>query len=135
MLLPNALQKVLTPFACLFTKPTWQKAQVLLVGAVLTPRKRTVTAALRVLGLAQQRDFAKYTRVAGHRPPGVKPSYLVDLCGEPDTPWVTAQRLRYGWTVGVRYRRDAGATLGKEDQSQRHLPRRGKVEPQSFRQV
>jgi hypothetical protein len=36
---------------------------VLLVGAVLTPRKRTVTAALRVLGLAQQRDFAKYHQV------------------------------------------------------------------------
>ncbi len=63
LLLPNALQKVFTPFACLFTKPTWQKAQVLLVGAVLTPRKRTVTAALRVLGLAQQRDFAKYHQV------------------------------------------------------------------------
>jgi hypothetical protein len=61
--LPNALQKVFTPFACLFTKPTWQKAQVLLVGAVLTPRKRTVTAALRVLGLAQQRDFATYHQV------------------------------------------------------------------------
>jgi len=61
--LPNALQKVLTPFACLFTKPTWQKAQVLLVGAVLTPRKRTVTAALRVMGLAQQSDFAKYHQV------------------------------------------------------------------------
>jgi len=63
LLLPNALQKVFTPFACLFTKPTWQKAQVLLVGTVLTPRKRTVTAALRVLGLAQQRDFAKYHQV------------------------------------------------------------------------
>ncbi len=63
MLLPDALQKVLPPFACLFTKPTWQKAQVLLVGAVLTPRKRTVTAALRVMGLARQSDFAKYHQV------------------------------------------------------------------------
>lgn len=63
MLLPDALQKVLTPFACLFTRPTLRKAQVLLVGAVLTPRKRTVTAALRVMGLAQQSDFAKYHQV------------------------------------------------------------------------
>ncbi len=61
--LSDALQKVLTPFACLFTKPMWQKAQVLLVGAVLTPRKRTVTAALRVLGLARQSDFATYHQV------------------------------------------------------------------------
>ena len=63
MVLPDALQKVLTPFACLFTRPTLRKAQVLLVGAVLTPRKRTVTAALRVMGLAQQSDFAKYHQV------------------------------------------------------------------------
>jgi hypothetical protein len=63
LLLPDALQKVFTSFASLFTKPTWQKAQVLLVGAVLTPRKRTVTAALRVMGLAQQSDFAKYHQV------------------------------------------------------------------------
>lgn len=63
MLLPDALRKVLTPFACLFTRPTWQKAQVLLVGAVLTPRKRTVTAALRVMGLAQQGDYAKFHQV------------------------------------------------------------------------
>jgi hypothetical protein len=56
----EALEKVLTPFANLFTKPTWQKAQVLLVAALLTPRQRTVAAALRLLGLAQQRNFAKY---------------------------------------------------------------------------
>lgn len=61
--LPDTLRKVLAPFACLFTKPTWEKVQVLVVGAVLTPRKRTVTAALRVMGLAQQNDFAKYHQV------------------------------------------------------------------------
>ncbi|MDQ3460783.1 MAG: transposase [Deinococcota bacterium] len=61
--LPTALQKVLLPFACLFTRPTWCKVQVLLVGAVLAPGKRTVTAALRVMGLAQQSDFAKYHQV------------------------------------------------------------------------
>ncbi len=52
--MPEALEKVLTPFARLFTKATWQKAQLLLVGALLTPRQRTVAAALRVMGLAQQ---------------------------------------------------------------------------------
>ena len=60
LLLPNALQKVLLPFGCSFAKPPWQKAQMLVVGAVLTPRKRTVTAVLRVMGLAQRNDFASY---------------------------------------------------------------------------
>ena len=63
LLLPDALQKVLLPFPCLFTKPTWLKAQVLLVGAILAPRKRTVTVALRIMGLAQQSDFATYHQV------------------------------------------------------------------------
>ena len=30
------------------------------MGAILAPRKRTVTAALGVMGLAQRNDFAKY---------------------------------------------------------------------------
>lgn len=51
------------PFACLFTRPTWHKAQVLLVGVILAPRKRTVAASLRVMGLAQQSDFATYHQV------------------------------------------------------------------------
>jgi hypothetical protein len=63
MPLPPVILKVVTPFACLFTKPTWHKAIVLLVGTILTPRKRTITAALRVMGLANQRDFAKYHQV------------------------------------------------------------------------
>ena len=49
MLIP-AIVAVLLPFATLFTSPTWQKAQLLLVGAVLTPGQRTVAAALRVMG-------------------------------------------------------------------------------------
>ena len=65
--LPNALQQVLAqvlaPFTCLFTRPTWQKAQMLIVGTLLTPRKRTVTAALRVMGLARRNDFAKFHQV------------------------------------------------------------------------
>ncbi len=63
LLLPKALQKVLLPFACLFTRPSWQKAQLLVLGALLTPRKRTIAAALRVMGLAQRNDFAKFHQV------------------------------------------------------------------------
>ena len=44
--LPNAILAVLIPFATLFSTPTWRKAQVLLVGTILTPGQRTVAAAL-----------------------------------------------------------------------------------------
>ena len=61
--LPDAIVAVLLPFATLFTSPTWQKAQLLLVGAVLTPGQRTVTAALRVMGRSNHRDYARYHEV------------------------------------------------------------------------
>ena len=61
--LPNAIVPILVPFATLFTNPTWRKAQVLLVGAILTPGQRTVAAALRVMGRSDQRDYARYHEV------------------------------------------------------------------------
>jgi hypothetical protein len=41
------------PFEAAFTTPTWQHVLVLIVGAILTPGRRTVAAALRVVGLDQ----------------------------------------------------------------------------------
>ena len=63
LILPDAIVAVLLPFATLFTNPTWQKAQLLLVGAILTPGQRTVAAALRVMGHSNQRDYARYHEV------------------------------------------------------------------------
>ena len=37
--------------------------QDLLVGAILAPGKRTVTSALRVMGLSQERQFQNFHRV------------------------------------------------------------------------
>jgi hypothetical protein len=54
---------VLRAFAPLFSARVWSHAQVLLVGAILAPAQRTVTAALRVTGLAQGRQFHRYHRV------------------------------------------------------------------------
>ena len=61
--LPDAIVSLLIPFATLFTSPTWRKAQVLLVGAILTPGQRTVAAALRVMGLSDDQNYARYHEV------------------------------------------------------------------------
>jgi hypothetical protein len=61
--LPPAIMTVLVPFAPLFQAKTWQKVPVLLIGTILTPGKRTVTAALRVMGLQDDSQFAKYHQV------------------------------------------------------------------------
>jgi hypothetical protein len=61
--LPFELTSLIVGFASLFSKPVWRHAQVLLVGAILAPGKRTVTSALRVCGLSQERHFQTYHRV------------------------------------------------------------------------
>jgi DDE superfamily endonuclease len=61
--LPEAIIGVLAAFAPLFSERVWGHAQVLLLGAILTPGPRTVTAALRVMGLAMERHFTNYHRV------------------------------------------------------------------------
>lgn len=61
--LPPAIMAVLMPFAPLFQAKTWQKVPVLLIGTILTPGKRTVTAALRVMGLQDDGKFANYHQV------------------------------------------------------------------------
>lgn len=62
--LPPIVIDQIDPFApCFYGVTTWMKAQILLVGTVLTPGKRVVTEALRVMGLSQSRQFAQYHQV------------------------------------------------------------------------
>ena len=57
---PPILVSWLAVFRSCFTAPVWQHVQVLVAGAVLAPGKRTVTQALRVMGLAEQPGFGRY---------------------------------------------------------------------------
>jgi len=62
-LLPKEFLPLILTFAPLFSKPVWKTAVVLLVGAIATPGKRTVSAILRVMGLQHEPQFQKYHRV------------------------------------------------------------------------
>lgn len=61
--LPADITIFLAQFAPLFTPSVWYHAQILLIGAILTPGKRTVTAILSVMGLRQNPHFQNYQRV------------------------------------------------------------------------
>jgi hypothetical protein len=61
--LPVEMIVLLAPFAQLFSEPVWRRAQVLVVGAILVPGKRTVSSCLRVMGLAWDMHFTNYHRV------------------------------------------------------------------------
>ena len=64
--LPAGMIRVLAPFAPLFSERVFEHAQVLVAGAVLTLGKRTVSSALRAMGLDQQKTFHRYHRVLSH---------------------------------------------------------------------
>ena len=57
--LPDAIVPALGLFARLFTNPTWEKAQLLLGGAILATGQRTVAAALRVMGRSNADDYVR----------------------------------------------------------------------------
>jgi hypothetical protein len=61
--LPSQIIHVLQHFELLFNERVWEWAKILLVGAILAPGKRTVTACLRVMGLSQEHQFQAYHRV------------------------------------------------------------------------
>lgn len=60
---PRTILPLLAAFAPVFSRRVWRSAQVLVAGALLTPGKRTVAAALRVAGLGHARRFERYHRV------------------------------------------------------------------------
>ena len=61
--LPKAIIPVLRAFEPVFSERVWEWVKVLLVGAILAPGKRTVTAALRVMGLSDCQSFTQYHHV------------------------------------------------------------------------
>src|ERR1700676_5650248 len=60
---PPRLLAQLAGFADLFTRPTWSNVLMLLAGAILAPGRRTVTAALRILGRDRDPDFCTFHRI------------------------------------------------------------------------
>ncbi len=57
------LETWMEPFRQAFSTPTWHHVLVLITGAILSPGRRTVAAALRVTGLEQDPCFTNYHRV------------------------------------------------------------------------
>jgi hypothetical protein len=60
---PPVLVSLMEAFRGFFTAPVWDHVLILVAGMVLTPGKRTVSAALRIMGLSATSDFALYHHV------------------------------------------------------------------------
>ncbi len=63
MPLPPEMVVLLAAFAPLFSGRVWAHAQILAIGAILATGKRTVTSALRIMGLSHEDHFTNSHRV------------------------------------------------------------------------
>ena len=62
--LPLWMIAILSEFApAIYGISTWYKIEVLVAGAILARGQRTISAVLRVMGLSQERNYAKYHHV------------------------------------------------------------------------
>lgn len=59
----DSIISLIAVFAPLFSERVWVHAQILLVGAILAPGKRTVCSVLRVMGRSQEKHFTNFHRV------------------------------------------------------------------------
>ncbi len=77
---PEIIQ-LLAVFSVAFTAPTFTKVMVLIFGTILAPGRRTVTAALRMMGLGNDSSYSKYHRVLNrdHWSPWVVSRTLLSL--------------------------------------------------------
>src|SRR5918997_5389997 len=63
---PAVLEGWMRPFRCHFTEAVWRHVLVLVCGALLAPGRRTVAAALRVMGLGEAAGFPVHHRLLSH---------------------------------------------------------------------
>lgn len=61
--LPARFTELILAFGPLFVHRSWRHAQVPLIGAILTPGRRTVTSVLRIMGRAQERRLVNVHRL------------------------------------------------------------------------
>lgn len=125
--LPLSILATLAPFAPLFSRRVWAHVQILVAGSLLSPARRTVAAALRVLGLAHIKQFHRYHRVLSRAKwsslavSRILLGLLVAIFA-PDGPLVV------GVDETLERRR------GGQDRRQGHLSRPGPLEPLAFHQ-
>jgi hypothetical protein len=63
LFVPKAAEPLLSAFSVAFTRPTFQRVALLIVGAILSLRHRTVTAMLRAVGPLAKGHWSDFHRV------------------------------------------------------------------------
>ena len=59
--LPARFAGIILAFGPLFVQRSWRHAQTLLIGAILSPGRRTVASILHIMGCSGERHFVNFT--------------------------------------------------------------------------
>ena len=102
---PREFQAVLFSYVRQFRRRVFAHVQLLLLGAILAPGKRTVTAVLRIVGLGRAGGMAP-------APPGLEPGQVERPRRQPPATGPTRGPLSAGGSAGLRPGRNPGAPLG-----------------------
>ncbi len=110
--LPSKIMTVLERFSPVFSERIWDWAQVLVIGAILAPKKRTVSSVLRIMGLSGERQFQNYHRVlnrarwSGLQASGILLGLLVTVLVAANAPVIVAAdetlERRRGKRIGAK---------------------------------
>ena len=125
--LPESYSTLIAPFAPYFSKRIWKHTLVLLIGAILAPHQRTVTACLRVVGRHRDKHFQNYHRVLNR---AVWPSRALSRT----LLLVLIQAFAVLGDVIIGIDDTIERRWGAKIKGPRHLSRSGPFQPQSFRQ-
>jgi hypothetical protein len=63
---PDEFIVLIIQYAGMFSKPVFEHVKLMVSGAILAPRKRTVSSVLQIMGMRQEKNFHKYHRVLSH---------------------------------------------------------------------
>lgn len=108
---PIEFLRLIIPYKMLFSKSVFKLAVPLLTGAILATGKRTVTSALRIVGLGEERNFPKYHRVlslskwSARKAAGILLRQLLD-CFLPEGPVVIGidETIERRWGAKIKAR-------------------------------
>lgn len=101
--LPQEIMNVILPLVAVFSERAWDYAQILLMGSLLAPGKRTVSTALTVMGLKDDPQYQNYHRVLNR----------AKWCG------LTASKILLGLLVQVFVAADLPIILGVDETLER----------------
>ena len=123
--LPSDFAPIILAFQPMMLNRTWQRAVVLMVGAILAPGRRTVCGILRIMGLGQEKQFQNFHRVLNRAAWDLRQGSRI-LLG------LLIDQFSPSRSAVIRFRRHSGTALRSQDSGPGNLSGSSSLFGESF---